>query len=175
VTDFAKQSHPNCLDATLGFEQSVGKPAIEGIGDKYMPKAKIVASQVEDLALIGSTLAEMAMLLNSSEESLDRRFRKNIKRGMARRMILLRRELFVQAMHGDATALKWFLTDSFSEQMRDFERLQKKFYDSLSPEEIDDMLSTIKSCTDFLSSTDKAEVSAEPRTDPGSPRSKLPN
>jgi hypothetical protein len=132
-------------------------------------------SDAYDLALIGSTLAEMAMLLNCSEESLDRRFRKNIKRGMARRMILLRRELFVQAMHGDAKALKWFLTDSFSEQMRDFERRQKEFYDSLSPEEIDDMLNTIKRCTDVLSSTDKAEVSAEPRTDPGSPRSKLPN
>jgi hypothetical protein len=59
--------------------------------------------------------------------------------------------------------------------MRDFERRQKEFYDSLSPEEIDDMLNTIKRCTDVLSSTDKAEVSAEPRTDPGSPRSKLPN
>jgi transcriptional regulator GlxA family with amidase domain len=62
-----------------------------GVESKSMRKArkKIEAKQVEDLALIGSTLAEMAMLLNCSEESLDRRFRKNIKRGMARRMILL--------------------------------------------------------------------------------------
>jgi hypothetical protein len=68
-------------------------------------------------------------------------------------------------VHGDATALKWFLHDSVSEQMRDFERRQKEFHDSLSPEEIVDMINTIKGSTDFLSSTDKAEVSAEPRTD----------
>ena len=138
-----------------------------GVEGKSMRKArkKIEAKQVGDLALIGSTLAEMAMLLNCTGESLDRRFRKTIKRGMARRMILLRRELFVRAVHGDATALKWFLHDSVSEQMRDFERRQKEFHDSLSPEEIVDMINTIKGSTDFLSSTDKAEVSAEPRTD----------
>jgi hypothetical protein len=39
-------------------------------------RQKIDASQVEDLALIGSTLSEMAILLNCSEASLDRRFRK---------------------------------------------------------------------------------------------------
>ena len=140
-----------------------------------MPRKRIDASQVEDLALIGSTLAEMAMLLNCSEESLDRRFRKNIKRGMVRRMILIRRELFVRAVRGDATALKWFLQDSVSERTKDFERRQKQFYESLSIEEMVDMVDTIKRYTDHLSSTDKPEVSAEPRTDPGSPRSKLPN
>src|SRR5438477_7577847 len=101
-----------------------------------MPRRKIDASQVEDLALIGSTLAEMAIHLNCSEESLDRRFRKNIKRGIVRRMILMRSELFVRAMHADATALKWSLTDSVSEQMRDFERRQKEFYQSLTVEEM---------------------------------------
>ena len=110
-----------------------------------MPRKKIDASQVEDLALIGSTLAEMAMLLNCSEESLDRRFRKNIKRGMARRMTLLRSALFVRAVHGDATALKWFWQDSVSEQMRDFERRQKEFYASLSVEEMVDMVDKIDS------------------------------
>ena len=110
-----------------------------------MPRKKIDASQVEDLALIGSTLAEMAMLLNCSEESLDRRFRKNIKRGMVRRMILIRSELLVRAVHGDATALKWFLQDSVSEQMRDFERRQKEFYASLSVEEMVDMVDKIDS------------------------------
>src|SRR5216683_5781930 len=108
-----------------------------------MPRKRIDASQVEDLALIGSTLAEMAMLLNCSEESLDRRFRKNIKRGMARRMTLLRSALFVRAVHGDATALKWFWQDSVSEQMRDFERRQKEFYASLSVEEMVDMVDKI--------------------------------
>jgi len=110
-----------------------------------MPRKKIDASQVEDLALIGSTLAEMAMLLNCSEESLDRRFRKNIKRGMARRMTLLRSTLFVRAVHGDATATKWFLQDSVSEQMREFERRQKEFYASLSVEEMVDMVDKIDS------------------------------
>ena len=140
-----------------------------------MPRKRIDASQVEDLALIGSTLAEMAIHLNCSEESLDRRFRKNIKRGMVRRMILMRRELFVRAMHGDATALKWFLTDSFSEQMRDFERRQKQFYESLSPEELRDMAAYVKRYVDHLSSIVKPEAPAEPRTDPISPHSDLPN
>ncbi len=144
-----------------------------------MPKAKIDASQVEDLALIGSTLAEMAMLLNCSEESLDRRFRKNIKRGMVRRMILMRRELLVRAMHGDATALKWFLTDSFSEQMRDFERRQKEFYASLSVEEMVDMVDKIDSLRLALQQqTDKeTESPATPQqeSDLGSVGVKRPN
>ena len=103
-----------------------------------MPRSKIDASQVEELALIGCTLAEMAMVLNCSEESLDRRFRRNIKRGVARRVILIRAELFTSAMRGDAATLNGFLHDSVTEQMKDFQRRNKEFYDSLTRDEMRD-------------------------------------
>ncbi len=144
-----------------------------------MPRKRIDASQVEDLALIGSTLAEMAIHLNCSEESLDGRFRKNIKRGMVRRMILIRRELFVRALSGDATALKWFLQDSVSEQIRDFERRQAEFIKSLSVEEMTNFIAEIKSLKLALQVTDDKET--ESPTEPlegidlGSVGTKRPN
>jgi len=144
-----------------------------------MPRKRIDASQVEDLALIGSTLAEMAIHLNCSEESLDGRFRKNIKRGMVRRMILIRRELFVRALSGDATALKWFWQDSVSDQIRDFERRQKEFIQSLSVEEMTNIVDEIESLKLALQQvTDKeTESSAAPLegTDLGSGGTKRPN
>jgi hypothetical protein len=46
-----------------------------------MPRVvKMDAARVEHLALIGCTLAEIAISLNCSEESLERRFRKSIKK-----------------------------------------------------------------------------------------------
>jgi hypothetical protein len=98
-------------------------------------RQKIDASQVEDLALIGSTLSEMAIFLNCSEASLDRRFRKIIKRGMVRRMIFLRLALFARAVNGDATALKWFLAQP-NEQLQDMERHEKEDIASLSDAEL---------------------------------------
>ena len=141
-----------------------------------MPKSsKIEASQVEELAFIGCTLAEMAMVLNCSEESLDRRFRGNIKRGVVRRMILIRAELFASQMRADAAALNGFLHDSVTEQTKDFERRNKEFFDSLTENEMRDAVDNFKRCMDYLSSISQSEVSVEERTDAEIPGSKLPN
>src|ERR1700690_3999997 len=137
-----------------------------------MRRTKIDALQVEELALIGCTISEISMHLNCSEASLDRRFHKNIKRGMARCMILMRRQLFVRAINGDATALKWFLQESVSEQVKDLERRQKKFFQSLSLDELQGLVDFIGSHTDSPSTTDEPEASGEPASCRGSPSSK---
>jgi hypothetical protein len=59
-------------------------------------------------------------------------------------------------------------------QTGDFERRQKEFFESLSLEEMKNMVDSINRCMDHLSSTDKPAVSVEARSDPGL-RSKLPN
>jgi hypothetical protein len=38
----------------------------------------------------------------------------------------------VRAINGDATALKWFLQESVSEQVKDLERRQKEFFQNRS-------------------------------------------
>jgi hypothetical protein len=141
-----------------------------------MRKFKIDASQVEEFALIGCTLAEMAIVLNCSEESLDRRFRWNIKRGVVRRMVLIRAELFAsQMLRGDAAALNGFLHDSVTEQTKDFERRNKEFLSSLTTNEMREALDNYKRCLDYLSSISQSEVSVEERTDEEISGSKLPN
>ncbi len=142
-------------------------------------RQKIDVSQVEDLALIGSTLSEMAVFLNCSEASLDRRFGKTIKRGRALHMIFLRRTLFVRALKGDATALKWFLAQT-NEQSQDLECQGKEGLDSLSKEELIeraiDCRNTIDHCLE-VSAANKTAVQAAPwnGADPGSASTKRPN
>jgi hypothetical protein len=84
--------------------------ANSGVGDKCMRKArkKIEATQVEDLAFIGSTMSEMAICLNCSEYTLSRRFHKAIERGIVCRTIFLERQRLDLAMNGNAAALKRF-------------------------------------------------------------------
>jgi hypothetical protein len=89
----------------------------------------------------------MAIFLNCSEEILDRRFRKNIKRGMALRMIFIRRALFARAMNGDFTALKWLWENCMgvaNEQMKEFERRQQKYFESFNIEEMEKNLESIR-------------------------------
>jgi len=140
-----------------------------------MPRTKIDALQIEELALIGCTMSEISMRLNCSEETLDRRFREHIKRGMVRRMILIRRELFDRAMNGDAAALEWFLQEAVSGQMKDFERRQTAIYQSLGLEKLQSIVDFITRNTDSPSSTDEPEVSGEPASYRGKESSKLPN
>lgn len=138
---------------------------------------KIDASQVEELAVIGSTPSEMAILLNCSEANLVRRFRKTIKRGMVRRKIFLKLALFTRAMNGDATALKWFLAQP-NEQWQDSERHEEEVA-SLSEDEL------IKRAIEILGDIDrtsklaanKSAVPAEPwiDADTGCAPTKLPN
>jgi hypothetical protein len=82
--------------------------ANSGVEDKCMRKArkKIEAKQVEELAFIGSTLSEMAIFLNCSEETFYQRFHKAIKRGIVCRTIFLKRQRFDLAVKGNAAALK---------------------------------------------------------------------
>jgi hypothetical protein len=140
-------------------------------------RQKIDASQVEELAVIGSTPSEMAILLNCSEANLVRRFSKTIKRGVVRRKIFLKLALFTRAMNGDATALKWFLAQP-NEQLQDLERHEEEVA-SLSEDELikraievrDEVDRTLKICAN------KSVVPAEPwiDADTGSAPTKLPN
>lgn len=140
-------------------------------------RQKIDASQVEELAVIGSTPSEMAILLNCSEANLVRRFRKTIKRGMVRRKIFLKLALFTRAMNGDATALKWFLAQP-DEQVQDLKR-HKDELASLSEDELikraievrDEVDRTLKLCAN------KSVVPAERciDADTGCASTKLPN
>jgi hypothetical protein len=81
-----------------------------GVEDKHVREAqkKIEATQVEELAFIGCTLFEIAICLNCSEYTLDRRFKKAIERGIVCRTIFLKRQRLDLAMKGNAAALKWF-------------------------------------------------------------------
>ena|SRR5438552_3568633 len=142
-------------------------------------RQKIDASQVEDLALIGSTLSEMAIFLNCGEASLDRRFGKTIKRGRALHMISLRRTLMDQALKGDITALKWFLAQP-NEQLQDLERHEKEDLASLSNEELIKRAVEIRDSADHCLRVLTANKATAPATtpidaDPGAVCAKLPN
>jgi len=142
------------------------------------PRRKIDASQIEDLASIGSTLSEMAILLDCSEETLYRRFLKAIKRGIMRRNIFLRRQQFDLAMKGNAAALNWFLAQT-DEQLKDLDRCEKEALASLSREELIERHTEIRDSTDRALegfAANKSAVPAEPRidADPCAP-TKLPN
>jgi hypothetical protein len=113
--------------------------ANSGVEDKYVRKArkKIEATQVEELAFIGSTLSEMAIFLNCSQDTLYRRFHKAIKRGIVCRPIFLRRQRFDLAMKGNAAALKWFwdaCVGEPNEQLKDLKRHEEQA--SLTQEEL---------------------------------------
>jgi hypothetical protein len=87
-------------------------------------RKEIQASQVEELAFIGSTLFEMAIFLDCSEDTLYRRFHKVIKKGIVRRTIFLRRQRFDLAMKGNAAAFKWFSDACVGEPSEQSKELQ---------------------------------------------------
>ena len=141
-------------------------------------RQKIDASQVEALALIGSTLSEMAIFLNCSEASLDRRFGKTIKRGRALHMISLRRALMDQALKGDITALKFLLAQP-NEPSQDSKCQEKEDFSSMSEEELIELLTEMRDTADctLRLHANKSAVPAEPwiDADPGCAPTKLPN
>jgi hypothetical protein len=104
--------------------------ANSGVGDKCMRKArkKIEATQVEDLAFIGSTMSEMAICLNCSEYTLYRRFHKVIMRAIVCRTIFLKRQRFDLALKGNAAALKsWDAgVDETNKQLKDLKRHEEE-------------------------------------------------
>jgi hypothetical protein len=87
-------------------------------------RKKIEAKQVEELACIDSTVSEMAIFLNCSEETFYQRFHKAIKRGIVCRTIFLRRQRFDLAVKGNAAALKWFWDASVGETNRQLKDLK---------------------------------------------------
>jgi DNA-binding Lrp family transcriptional regulator len=128
--------------------------ANSGVEDKCVRKArkKIEATQVEELAFIGSTLSEMAIFLDCSAQTLYRRFHKVVKRGIVCRTILLRRQRFHLAMKGNAAALKWFRdasVDETNEQLKDLKFHEERA--SLTQEELNErILDNVKRQQEWL-------------------------
>jgi hypothetical protein len=95
--------------------------ANSGLEDKHVRKArkKIEATQVEELAFIGSAIRDGDIF----QDTLYRRFHKAIKRGIVCRTIFLRRQWFDLAMKGNAAALKWFWETSLGQTNEQLKRL----------------------------------------------------
>jgi len=145
---------------------------------------KIDASQVEELAFIGSTLTEMAILLNCTEENLYRRFIGAIKKGIVSRTIYLRRQQFILAVKGNAAAPHWFWESCLAQTNGQWEDLQryeseKKDLKSLSDEELFaqavEVRDTAASCVDFLAARKAAVAAATTEANFGSVSVKLSN
>jgi hypothetical protein len=71
------------------------------------PKANIVAAQVEEMAAIGCTVAEIAGIVGCSPRTIERRAAAPVARGRARLNISLRRRQVELAMSGNAAMLIW--------------------------------------------------------------------
>lgn len=71
------------------------------------PKADIDAEQVESMAAIGCTVAEIATILGCSSRTLERRFVAPIERGRSRLNRSLRRKQVEMALAGNVTMLIW--------------------------------------------------------------------
>jgi AraC-like DNA-binding protein len=71
------------------------------------PRKNIDPAQVEELASIDCSYAEMAAVLGCNESTLTRRFAQAIERGRNRGKTSLKRKQFELAMAGDRTMLVW--------------------------------------------------------------------
>jgi len=71
------------------------------------PKLKIDADQVEKLAAINCSYAEMAAVLDCDESTLTRRYAQAIKKGRERGRMSLKRKQYELAMSGNVTMLIW--------------------------------------------------------------------
>jgi hypothetical protein len=71
------------------------------------PQKKIDPSQVQALAAIGCTVAEIAATLDCSKDTLERRFAAFIEKGRERMKMSLRRHQIKAAEKGNATMLIW--------------------------------------------------------------------
>ncbi len=71
------------------------------------PKKQIDPKQVESLALINCTTAEMAAVIGCSSDTLERRFAAIIKEGREKGRMSLKRKQFQAAMSGNTTMLIW--------------------------------------------------------------------
>lgn len=71
------------------------------------PKVKIDETQVEEMAAIGCTVAEIAGIVGCSPRTVERRAAAPVARGRARLNISLRRRQVEMAMAGNASMLIW--------------------------------------------------------------------
>jgi hypothetical protein len=71
------------------------------------PKKVIDAVQVQALAGIGCTVAEIAAVMDCSKDTLERRFAAFIEKGRERMKMSLRRHQMKSAENGNATMLIW--------------------------------------------------------------------
>lgn len=71
------------------------------------PKLEIDEEQVKKLAALNCSLAEMAAVLDCSEDTLDRRFAEVIRKGREFGRTSLKRKQFEMAMSGNVTMLIW--------------------------------------------------------------------
>lgn len=71
------------------------------------PKKEISEKQVFELAQINCSYAEMAAVLDCSEDTITRRFADVIKKGRENGRMSLKRMQFTKAMEGNITMLIW--------------------------------------------------------------------
>lgn len=71
------------------------------------PKVNIDEAQVEEMAAIGCTVAEIAGIVGCSPRTVERRAAAPVARGRARLNISLRRRQVEMAMAGNASMLIW--------------------------------------------------------------------
>lgn len=71
------------------------------------PRKKIDANQVEALAGINCTVAEIASVLQCSKDTLERRYAANIKKGRDQGRSSLRRMMWEKAKTGNVTMMIW--------------------------------------------------------------------
>ncbi len=71
------------------------------------PKKEINEEQVKQLAAINCSYAEMAAVLDCSEDTLERRFAGAIQKGRASGRMSLKRKQYEMAMKGHYGMLKW--------------------------------------------------------------------
>ena len=71
------------------------------------PQKQIDEKQVEQLAAINCSLAEMAAVLDCSVDTLDRRFAEVIKKGRAAGRMSLKRKQYEVGMKGNVSMLIW--------------------------------------------------------------------
>ena len=71
------------------------------------PKLELNEQQIETLASIGCTVAEIAHVLECSKDTLERRYSENIDKGRSALNMSLRRKQLDVAMNGSVPMLIW--------------------------------------------------------------------
>lgn len=91
------------------------------------PRKKIEPEKVKQLASLGLSNEEIAAVLECSHDTIERRFKKEMRAGRDRRNASLKRKQYEVAMAGNATMLIWlgkqYLDQSDKLEVRDPEEV----------------------------------------------------